>query len=194
MSATVAAAIACFAAAGCDDGTDGTGGNGTTSSGTQSTGSNMATTGSMGTGSSSSTGISASAWDMYCDARAALNCPGSTFSAAACKTQQACATAFLKDAIEPSLLECLSTTCKEDDCLAATASVPTTAEGMNFAVGCQTWVTNCMGANDLCAAATYLEDDDLMTLSGCLSMGNCPAKQTCVDMYSATIDACEAWL
>ena len=194
MSATVAAVVACFATVGCDDSTDGTGGNATTSSGTQSTGSNMSTTGSMGTGSSSSTGISASAWDMYCDARAALNCPGSTFSAAACKTQQACATGLLKDAIEADLIDCLSKNCSEDDCLAATLTEPLTSEGMNFSSSCQTWVTNCMAGDDICAGAYFLEDDDLMTLNGCLSMGNCPDKQACVDAFNTSIDTCQAWL
>lgn len=190
LSLVVAAATT---VAGCDD-TSGTGGSGTTSSGTQSTSSTgMATTGSMGTGSSSGTGVSPTAWETYCDARAALNC-SPTFSAATCKMQQACATGFLKDAIEPALIDCLSKSCDEDACLAATVSEPQTSEGMNFSVGCQTWVTNCMASDDLCGGAYFLEDDDLMTLSACLSMGNCPMKQTCVDMYNATIDACEGWL
>jgi hypothetical protein len=188
-------------AAGCDDGA-GTGGAGTTSSGTMTGTTGSMSTGSMGTGSSTSTassmstgtGVSMSEWEMYCDARAALNCSAS-FNAATCKSQEACATGLLKDSIEASLLDCLKTECSGDKCLGATINSPISAEGMKFQTGCMQYLNDCpMAGDDVCGSPYYVADSGLAELNKCLESGDCTAKADCLSAFGDKIDMCEDWL
>ncbi|MFO0619357.1 MAG: hypothetical protein U0414_42605 [Polyangiaceae bacterium] len=182
LSVTLAAA----SSAGCDD-TSGTGGSGTMSSGTGTSGT---TTGSsMSTG----TGTTIPQWEAYCDAHAALSC-SATFSAASCKSQQGCATGYLKDAIEAGLLECLSKDCNEDNCLAMTFSTPLSAEGAKFNTDCTANAKACMTSDDLCLAAGYLDDAHLAQLNGCLAAGDCAAKSACFKQFTDVLDTCTGWL
>lgn len=178
--------------AGCDDSTDGSGGtSSSTGAGmtTSTTGTAMTTGSSMSTGS----GVTMSEWDAYCEARGTLGCMG--FDVAACKMQRVCATGFLRDDIEKDLLTCLQQGCMSDNCLAVGAAKPLSAVGMEFQTACNTYTTNCPGvSDDACSYPILLTDAELSKALPCLSMGNCPTKETCLGDYADTLNTCESWL
>ena len=174
--------------AGCDDSTDGTGGS------SSSTGTSMGTTSSSSSSSSSTgSGVTPSEWDAYCDARGALACMG--FDVAACKMQQACATALLRDEIEKDLLKCLQQGCVTDNCLAVGATKPLSSVGMEFQTACQNYVTNCPGvSDDVCSDPYLLTDATLMDGLTCFSAGNCPMKESCITAFGDQLNTCQSWL
>lgn len=197
LSTITLGAAAAFAATGCDDSTDGTGGSGTTSSGsmtTSSTGASMTTSTGTGSSMSTGTGVTMTEWDAYCDARGALNCMG--FDVAACKMQQTCALNLLRDEIEKDLLMCGQMGCDGENCLAVGATKPLSAIGMEFQTACNNYVTNCPGvSDDECGYPFVLSDAELSEALPCFSMGNCPMKESCIQAYAAAnIDVCESWL
>lgn len=176
----IAGALLCTAVGACGSEVNGGGGSGPGGSGAASS-------------SGSGPGPSGAAWDDYCEARAAA-CSGSPDK---CKTQEGCAKALIRDAIEVNLFGCLAQSCDEDQCIGqASASVPLSGKGQEFLTACEAYLDMCPeGLDDLCVAAGLFADDALAPLQSCLSGASCKTIEDCLDSALAvSIDACEDWL
>jgi hypothetical protein len=149
--------------------------------------------GGGGAGGGSGVGAGLSSWEAYCEARASA----CGIDAGACKAEESCALALLRDAAEGPLLGCLASNCDEDACVAQTlALLPPSAAGQAFAASCQDHLDACPSGNDdLCSSVVLLADDVIATFQACTGSASCAAVEACFDQVSAaTFDACDDWL
>jgi hypothetical protein len=146
--------------------------------------------GSVVTGGGSENG---SSWASYCEARAAA-CGG---AAAACKTQESCARALLRDEIEDTLFECLASSCEEDLCFREImAQFPRTQNGERFSTEHEAYLAACPSGNDDVALAAWLVADDLLDdYRACATASDCAASDACFQQMDAQhVEGCDDWL
>ncbi len=148
-------------------------------------------------GSSANNGSSGSPnsnmWISYCDTRAS-NCG---IGADACKAEEGCAKALLRNDIEEFLTDCLRTACNEDECFAqiATGFAPTAA-GQAFLDAWQTYITACpMGNDDVSIAGWIIADNRLPPFQDCLQKPDCAQAAACFEQVNAAeVEVCKQWL
>ena len=148
--------------------------------------------GSAGAGGSAG----ASSWDGYCDTRASLSCP--EFDAAACKEQEACGRALVRDVGEGQLLECLRQSCPwdlENGCMSELAALPMSQAGQAFLEECNTRATECGSSDDNCYSGYVLADEAIAELDACLAAATCDETEACIAaFFTDRFEACRAWL
>ncbi len=186
MLACVATLVAC----GDDSGTGGEGASG--GSGAQGGAGGEVASGGGGETAEGGAGGGPSDWESYCEARAGA-CAG--FDASVCEAQETCAKDLLRDEIEQSLIDCLTTACAEEACFGGAMRTPLSDQGQSFLDACLAWVDACPSAlDDICMDAYLVNDDTLASLEACTAEPVCADVDTCMDPILATFDACESWL
>jgi hypothetical protein len=131
-------------------------------------------------------------WSGYCDDRAALQCP--KFDAVACKEQETCARALIRDDIEGPMVECLLGACPFESCLMEVSKLPMSPAGEAFLNACAERVTECGLGDDTCFAGDLSSDEGIGELDACLDLATCDDTDTCMSTYFETQFAtCEAW-
>lgn len=131
-------------------------------------------------------------WSGYCDDRVALQC--SKFDATACKAQETCARALMRDDIEGPLVECLLGTCGFESCLSEVSKLPMSPAGEAFLNACATRVAECGLGNDTCFSGDLISDEGIGELNACLGLATCADTDTCMSNYFATrFETCTAW-
>jgi len=132
-------------------------------------------------------------WVSYCESRATA-C-GTTPDA--CLPEETCARDLLRDEVEATLLECLSTSCAQDVCVAQIAAqFPLTAKGAEYDAACKAYLAACPGGNnDACSSTPILADSLLDQLLPCPSAPSCAEAISCFDAVTAeTSDVCRDWI
>jgi hypothetical protein len=134
-----------------------------------------------------------SSWASYCETRAAA-CGN---AATACKTQEPCARALLRDEIEDTLFECLASNCNEDVCFQEiVAQFPRTLNGEQFSTAHEGYLGACPSGNDDVALAAWLVTDDLLDdYRTCATTSDCAASDACFQQMDAQhVEGCDGWL
>lgn len=162
----------------CDDG-GGTGGAGSTSV--------------ASTTKASSTATGGTPWEQYCGARTKLMCP--VFDEAVCKSEEACATALIRDEVEKDLLDCFASECDPQTCFKVTEDTPTSSQGDIVQMLVADWTNNCADADaQWFNLPFYFSDAFLAKAEDCLNLMDCTTTKTCLkELEKTDLNPCEQW-